>query len=158
MICVNLLKYTAFALNLFQIENKSLTRHSFNTTSSLIYKLFTINLPHMFSKLLKNYMFTYNWSRIYVTLSKLPLVYHIFATNLPLIWVTLLQHHELSNNLCQLTSIHLICHIFIFNSQLMCRQIKSTNNLPLIATNLLLIYNSFTHILTLIYIQISIDQ
>ena len=90
MICVNLLKYTAFALNLFQIENKSLTHHSFNTTSSLVYKLFTINLPHMFAKLLKYYMFTYNWSRIYVTLWKLPLVYHIFTTNVQLIWVTML--------------------------------------------------------------------
>jgi len=89
MICVNLLKYTAFALNLFQIENISLTNHSVNTTSSLFYKLFTINLPHMFAKLLKYYVFACNWSRIYVTAWTVPLVYHIFTTNAPLIWVTM---------------------------------------------------------------------
>ena len=99
IICVNLLKYSAFALNLFQIKNKSLTHHSFNTTSSLIYQSFTINLPYMFAKLLKYYMFTYNWSRIYVTL----LNCHSFTTYLPLI------HHWFESPYYDTTSFPIIC-------------------------------------------------
>jgi len=153
MICVNSLKYTAFALNLFQIENISLTNHSVNTLFSLLYKLFTINLPQMFAKLLKYCMLSYNWAQTYVTTWTVPLVYHIFTTIVSLIWDTMLFNTTSFPITCCVNSP--VYTSFVTYLSLIHKSCVVKIRWPLIYHWLPLIYNLCTHHLHKLYTELT---